>query len=278
MKNLDEKVIKGFGDEWKKFNQDSLDSKEHKILFSKYFNIFPFDKINEDSVGFDMGCGSGRWAKIISPSVKNLHCVEPSFEAMEVAKQNLGGQSNIIYHLSPVGECLIEKNSMDFGYSLGVLHHIPDTRKGIRDCVDLLKKGSPFLVYLYYSFDNKPIWFRFIWVISDQIRKIISKLPFTLRYLFSQFFAFFIYFPLARSAYILEKFNFRKNFIDLIPLSFYRNSSFYTMRTDALDRFGTSLERRFTKKKIEQMMKEAGLKDIKFSENAPFWVAVGFKN
>ena len=50
------------------------------------------------------------------------------------------------------------------------------------------------------------------------------------------------------------------------------------MRTDALDRFGTSLERRFTKKKIEQMMKEAGLKDIKFSENAPFWVAVGFKN
>ena len=49
------------------------------------------------------------------------------------------------------------------------------------------------------------------------------------------------------------------------------------MRTDALDRFGTRLEQRFTKKEIHLMMTESGLRDIKFSNEVPFWTAVGFK-
>ena len=49
------------------------------------------------------------------------------------------------------------------------------------------------------------------------------------------------------------------------------------MRTDALDRFGTRLEQRFTKEEIHQMMLDAGLENIKFSDNIPFWCAVGTK-
>jgi hypothetical protein len=65
--------------------------------------------------------------------------------------------------------------------------------------------------------------------------------------------------------------------VDGIPLSFYRTKSFYTMRTDALDRFGTSLEQRFTAKQIRAMMADAGLGDIKFSDRNPFWCAVGYR-
>ena len=54
----------------------------------------------------------------------------------------------------------------------------------------------------------------------------------------------------------------------------YRNTSFYTMRTDSRDRFGTPLEQRFTRSEIKDMMLAAGLDDIKFS-NRSFWVAVG---
>ena len=32
-----------------------------------------------------------------------------------------------------------------------------------------------------------------------------------------------------------------------MPLSFYRDCSFYVMRNDSLNRFGTRLERRFTR-------------------------------
>jgi len=83
-----------------------------------------------------------------------------------------------------------------------------------------------------------------------------------------------VYWPLARGAGLAEKAG-----VDVasVPLSFYRKSSFYTMRTDALDRFGTRLEQRFTRAQIEQMMTQCGLSRIEFLENEPFWVACGRK-
>ena len=65
--------------------------------------------------------------------------------------------------------------------------------------------------------------------------------------------------------------------VESFPLAVYRRQSFYTMRTDALDRFGTRLEQRFTRREITAMMTEAGLTDIKFSDDFPFWCAVGIK-
>jgi hypothetical protein len=56
-----------------------------------------------------------------------------------------------------------------------------------------------------------------------------------------------------------------------------RQQSFYVMRTDALDRFGTQLEQRFTKKQIETMMLQAGLERVVFSDAVPYWCAVGYK-
>ena len=75
-------------------------------------------------------------------------------------------------------------------------------------------------------------------------------------------------------SYFIEKLGYD---VSNIPISSYKNCSFYTMKTDALDRFGTRLEHRFTKKEILKMMEEAGLINIKFSEKTPFWVAVGVK-
>lgn len=49
------------------------------------------------------------------------------------------------------------------------------------------------------------------------------------------------------------------------------------MRTDALDRFGTKLEQRFSKKEIILMMKKSGLKNIKFSDHPPYHCALGYK-
>ena len=49
------------------------------------------------------------------------------------------------------------------------------------------------------------------------------------------------------------------------------------LRTDALDRFGTRLEQRFTKDEITAMLLEAGFTDIRFSNTPPFWTVVARK-
>lgn len=44
-----------------------------------------------------------------------------------------------------VDELPMDDESMDFAYSLGVLHHVPDTASGIKSCVEKLKPGATFL-------------------------------------------------------------------------------------------------------------------------------------
>jgi len=68
-------------------------------------------------------------------------------------------------------------NSQAFGYSLGVLHHVPNTAAAIRSCAELLKPGAPLLLYLYYAFDNRPRWFRWLWRSSNAARLLIRRLP-----------------------------------------------------------------------------------------------------
>ncbi len=270
--NLDKNVVAGFGDEWSRFDQSTLSDDELHQMFDNYFSIFPWDGVPPDAVGFDLGCGSGRWARLVAPRVGKLHLIDPSV-AIEVAKRNLAGVKNCEFHTASVENIPLEDGSCDFGYSLGVLHHIPDTMAGIRACVDKLKPGAPFLLYLYYRFDNRPLWFRGLWKLTDVFRRGISRLPHGARFGISQIIAALVYLPLARIAKTGERLGLS---VDKIPLSQYRNNSFYTMRTDALDRFGTRLEQRFTKAEIGQMMTDAGLNDIIFSDRS-FWTAVGNK-
>ena len=269
---LDNKVIKDFGSEWTNYSQNDIYEELEKI-FHTYFSIFPWNKIDQNSIGFDLGCGSGRWAKFVSPKVKLLHCIDPS-EAIEIAKKNLENNLNCNFINTSVHEMPLENNTMDFGYSLGVLHHITESQKGLNECVSKLKPGAPFLLYLYYSLENRPIWFRILWKISNYIRLTTSKFPFKIKLYFSKLMAIVVYYPLARIAYLASFFI---NNVSNFPLSLYKDKSFYTMQTDALDRFGTRLEKRYTKKETLTMMETAGLENIKFSESEPYWCAVGYK-
>ena len=274
MQNRDLEVVKDFGEEWKKFDQSDMTDQELENIFNEYFAIFPWHILPKDSQGFDLGCGSGRWAKLVTKKCSHLHCIDPS-DAIEIAKKNLSIYNNCSFYKNGVDDIPLKDSSMDFGYSLGVLHHIPDTQSGIIECVKKLKPGAPFLLYLYYAFDNQPIWYRIIWEISNVLRIIISKLPFNSKLFFSQIIAFIIYLPLARVSKFLEYLKFS---VHSFPLSAYRNKSFYTMKTDALDRFGTKLESRYTKIEINRMMTNAGLEKITFSDKIPFWVALGYKS
>lgn len=271
--NVDTKVVEDFGDEWSRFDQSELSQAELQQMFDNYFNIFPWEVLPENAVGFDLGCGSGRWARRVAPRVGELHLIDASAEALAVAERNLNDISNCRFHNASVEEIPLADESCDFGYSLGVLHHIPDTAAGLRKCVSKLKKGAPFLLYLYYRFDNRPWWFRFMWEASDLVRQVVCRLPNSLRYALSQLLAGAVYLPLARTALLLEKTGLK---VDSFPLSQYRNNSFYVMRNDALDRFGTRLEKRFTKSEMREMMGNAGLETIRFSETS-FWTAVGMK-
>ena len=272
--NIDEQTVEGFGEEWSSFDQSELRGEEYRRLFDRYFGIFPFDEQSSKWVGFDLGCGTGRWAAGVASQVAMLHCIDPSAKALAVAQQRLSSRANVQFHLAAADTIPLPNDSMDFGYSLGVLHHVPDTAKALIDCVSKLKPGAPFLLYLYYRFDNRPVWFKSLWAAIDQVRRIVSRLPFRVRKTVTTIVAATVYWPLARASLLAENVGLN---VQSVPLSAYRHLGFYTMRTDALDRLGTRLEQRFTKEEIAEMMTSAGLGSIRFSDREPYWVAIGNK-
>lgn len=276
MRNADHTVTSGFGREWSTFTQGeaALEQAERERLFAEYFSIFPWSELPADAEGLDAGCGSGRWAVLVAPRVGRLHALDASREALDVARANLAAQGNVTFHFASVGEIPLADNSLDFAYSLGVLHHVPDTVGAIRHIRSKLKPGAPFLIYLYYALDNRPAWFRAVWWLTNVARMAISKLPARLKILASELIAASVYWPIARLCTLLSKLGLSTR---LIPLEAYKDRSFYTMRTDAYDRFCTSLEQRFSRKQIGEMLEQAGFERIVFSENVPFWCAVGRK-
>ena len=104
--NKDNKVIEDFGEEWVDFTYENkkIDLAEVEKNFFQYFSIFPWSKISEKAEGFDMGCGSGRWAQFVAPKVHKLNCIEPS-KAMDVAKVNLQEFENVSFYNETTDSC-----------------------------------------------------------------------------------------------------------------------------------------------------------------------------
>jgi O-antigen/teichoic acid export membrane protein/ubiquinone/menaquinone biosynthesis C-methylase UbiE len=275
MRNSDEDTVRSFGRQWTFYDQSRLSGeKKTEQRFEEYFNIFPWESLPDGAVGADVGCGSGRWALRVAPRVGVLHCIDASAEALAVARRNLADHANCQFHHASVDAIPLPAGSLDFCYSLGVLHHVPDTSAGIEECVNLLKPGAPLLVYLYYALEHRPLWYRLVWRGTDVLRRGISQLPYWPKRALTELIAATVYWPLARLCALIERQGYDPQGL---PLSWYRDKSFYTLRTNAFDRFGTPLEQRFSRIQIERMMRRAGLDNICFSENPPFWCAVGLR-
>jgi SAM-dependent methyltransferase len=186
----------------------------------------------------------------------------------------LAGFDNVSFHHASVSALPVDDGTFDFAYSLGVLHHVPDTAQAIRDVAAKLKLGAPFLVYLYQAFEDRPAAYRALWRISDAGRLLLCRAPYPVQIAATTVIAHLVYWPLARMAALLEKFGLRPR---SWPLRYYRHRSLYVMRTDAFDKFCTRLEQRFTRAQITDMLRVAGFDDIRFSDTEPFWVTLAFK-
>lgn len=83
--NIDTQTVNGFGDEWERFDQSDLDQQEAQRLFDLYFKVFPWSRLPIDAIGFDLGCGTGRWAKMVAPRVGrgNIVVVNPWVESLK---------------------------------------------------------------------------------------------------------------------------------------------------------------------------------------------------
>jgi ubiquinone/menaquinone biosynthesis C-methylase UbiE len=271
--NIDKQVVDEFGAEWLKFyeHNDDLVQKGGQ----EYFDILNDNIVNSNTYALDLGCGTGRWTKYLLPKVGFMEAVDPS-GAIFAADKLLGDISNVRLSQASIETLPFADESFDFVMSIGVLHHIPDTRKALNDCVKKVKKGGYFFVYLYYNLDRRGPVYKALFKLSSLVRQVVSRLPGKIKHFVCDFLAILFYMPFILAGRFIKFLGF-KDLAKRMPLHGYQNRSLFMIRNDTLDRFGTRLEQRFSEKEVIEMMKNAGLTDIVISPGIPYYHAVGRK-
>jgi ubiquinone/menaquinone biosynthesis C-methylase UbiE len=271
--NIDTEVVKSFGDEWLKFH-DFSDEVIEKAA-GEYFDILNDTIINKNTYAIDIGCGTARWTKFLTQKIGFIEAVDPS-DAIFAADRLLGKIENVRLTKASIETIPFNDETFDFAMSVGVLHHIPNTQKAMKDCVRKVKKGGYFYCYLYHNLETRGWWFKIIYWLSNLIRYSVCRLPSVVKRFVCDVLAIVIYMPLILWVRFLMLIGF-KGIAKKMPLSSYSNKPFFIIRNDALDKFGTRLEQRFSKKQVIEMMSSCGLEDIVISPASPFYHAVGRK-
>ena len=106
-------------------------------------------------------------------------------------------------------------------------------------------------------------------------RHVVARLPRVPKMIVADAIAAFVYWPMAKFANLLDMAGRDPSWV---PLFQYRRRSFYVMRNDSLDRFGTRLEKRYSQQKVRLLLEGAGLENIVFADGPPWWVAVGWRS
>jgi len=255
-----ERVRFSFGKEWSRYNKILP---EHKKEFEKYFNMIDLNELKGKRV-CDLGCGIGRFSYFLKDVAREIICIDFS-EAIFVARNNLAKYNKFLFFMADLRKLPFVEDFADFIFSLGVLHHLSENAL---DELRKLKRFSPkILVYLYYNFDNRPVYFKLIIRIVALIRKMFSKIKIEFfRLYFSKVGAIFIYYPFILLGKILKPFS----FASYIPLyDSYFDKSIKRIEQDVYDRFFTPIEQRFSKKEILNL--KDTFSEIIISENHPYW-------
>lgn len=255
-----EDVRRSFSEEWQTYGSILP---EHDEEFAAYFDIVDVASLRESLV-VDLGCGSGRWSAKLAPHVGTIALVDFS-DAIFVARHNLSDSSNAIFFRGDVTNLPFVDDSVDFLFSLGVLHHLD------RPCLpvarDLMRLGPRGLFYLYYALDNRPDYYRRLLAVVSASRRSLGRVKSEKsRRRISRALALGVYRPMVGIGTVAEKVGINAP----VPLyGSYKGKSVDRIEQDAYDRFFTSIEQRVSRREIKECLGSLG--EVTVSESEPYW-------
>lgn len=161
-----------FGKEWNWFDRTQLDDPEKQQTESREAFELKTGFTPAELAGktvLDVGCGMGRFAEVASSHGARVVGVDLSV-AVEAAQRNLGARPDTAFLQADVFDLPLRPRSFDLIYSLGVLHHTPDTRSAFSQLPRLLKPGGRIAIWVYSS--ERP-W---SYLASDLYRKFTTRM------------------------------------------------------------------------------------------------------
>ena len=160
-----------FGDEWHRFRTVQLDSangsRESEDGFRLKTGLGPDDV--RGRVVLDAGVGAGRYTEVMGRWGAEVVGVDLT-RAVDAAAENLRQVPTAHLVQADIFALPFRDGTFDLAYSIGVLHHTPDTAGAFRCVAATVKKGGQLAIYVYFAGGLA----RYV---SDVVRTITTRLP-----------------------------------------------------------------------------------------------------
>jgi SAM-dependent methyltransferase len=164
------RTIKDFGEQWLRYS-DSKGYYGSLELFSDILSPFLKPEEIKDCRVADIGSGTGRIVNmLLEAGVRHVIALEPS-EAFEVLCKNVREPERVTC-LKTTGDRLPAYGNLDYIFSIGVLHHIPEPAPVVKAAFKALRPGGNLLIWLYGKEGNE-LYLSFV----KPLRMITKRLP-----------------------------------------------------------------------------------------------------
>jgi SAM-dependent methyltransferase len=138
--------VSSFSFEWKRWRRTQFDPAESLRQFIASTGKHPSEL--RGRLVLDAGCGSGRFMDLVARAGAEVVGIDLSF-AVEVAAENLGAFDRCHLVQADLMRPPFRPGSFDFVYSIGVLHHTPDTRAAFRQLAQCVAPGGEMSIWVY---------------------------------------------------------------------------------------------------------------------------------
>lgn len=181
----DANYTKSFGYQWNKWSKIQFDSANIGKKMEGY-TLMMWDRITHildkdlnNQVIVDIGCGPGRYIETIRDKNGIAIGIDLS-DAVEAAGEIFSKDPNVLICQADALHSPIRSNSIDGVFSIGVLHHTSNPKKGFSEMVRILKPSGWIALSVYSNgyYDNFFVTvyrkiFKFLWPVFGHYPPLI---------------------------------------------------------------------------------------------------------
>lgn len=158
------------------FSRQRLYVRRH---FQYYENDRSGDELFLPTTGFDeadlrsgvtleIGCGYGRFVDVAQRLGSEIIGIDLSTHSIELAHDFVGMRDRVHLVQCDLFKLPFRRGSIDRAYSIGVLHHTPDTRGAFEAVVPYVKPGGRIAIWVYHPDQKRS---------ADRWRLVTARLP-----------------------------------------------------------------------------------------------------
>jgi SAM-dependent methyltransferase len=259
-------TVSDFNKQWISFQKQKGVYADESFFFDYFGSLLDKSTIKDKTVA-EIGCGNGRFVKIMSHYAREVGGFEPS-GAIDVAKKYCQDRHNINFYQQSIYD-VDKEDKYDAVFCLGVLHHLPDPLGALQKMSVMLKNGGECYVWVYGS-ENNSLYLK----IFKPLIKITSRFPHWLLNTLS----FILAILLKIYIVLVSLFRFLPWPMKTYVLKVLNKLGFYYLKLVIYDQLNPKIANYYSKEEICSLIEEAGFDDIEaYHRHNYSWTIKGLK-